>query len=230
MYAPGYSFNGGTGGIFAFNATTNSLTTLIDVGGAPQTPTFDPVNDDLYVSDQDTNTISVIAAGPLSSGGSGSPESGGSSSFLGLPGDDGYFLVSRPPRPDRGRSPRGRQAPKAWTPGRFHYGSAAPAGCRRSRTPSRGWVSPPAPPWKLAPTAAPSSQRMDPSPAASPLGRESEPASGSIGSATGDPFPVRTCVNRQLGREEPAPLNLALGRPPSSARRALPWFIVQEPR
>ncbi|HTS32434.1 MAG TPA: YncE family protein [Thermoplasmata archaeon] len=65
VYAPGYSFYGGTGGVFAINATTNTVTALIDVGGAPQTPVFDPANDELFVPNEDTNNISVIGGGPF---------------------------------------------------------------------------------------------------------------------------------------------------------------------
>ncbi|MGP8072653.1 MAG: YncE family protein [Thermoplasmata archaeon] len=65
VYAPGYSFYGGTGGVFAINATTNSVTTLIDVGGAPQTPVFDPANNEVFVPNEDTNNVSVIAGGPI---------------------------------------------------------------------------------------------------------------------------------------------------------------------
>jgi len=78
MYAPGYDFSAETGGVFALNATTNTITTLIGVGGSPQTPVFDPTNEEMFVPNEDTNNISVIAAGPLSSGGGGG--GGGSSS------------------------------------------------------------------------------------------------------------------------------------------------------
>ncbi len=62
MYAPGYSFYGGTGGVIAINTTTFDYQ-VIDVGGAPQTPTFDSTNDDLYVPNDETGNVSVINGG-----------------------------------------------------------------------------------------------------------------------------------------------------------------------
>ncbi|MGA8663504.1 MAG: YncE family protein [Thermoplasmata archaeon] len=83
VYAPGYSFFGETGGVFAINGTTNTVTTLIDVGGAPQTPVFDPTNDELFVPNEDTNNVSVIAAGPIPPGGGGGGGGGGGTSSSG---------------------------------------------------------------------------------------------------------------------------------------------------
>jgi YVTN family beta-propeller protein len=93
VYAPGYSFYGGNGAIIAINASTYAIAAVINVGSLPQTPTFDPNNDELYVPNLQSNDVSVIAAGPLSSSGGGGSAGSSSATFLGLPGDDGYLVI-----------------------------------------------------------------------------------------------------------------------------------------
>jgi YVTN family beta-propeller protein len=160
VYAPGYSFYGETGGVFAINATTNVVTTLIDVGGAPQTPVFDPANNEMFVPNEDTNNVSVIAAGPITStspggggGGSGSSGAGsaGSAGLFGLPGDDGYLVlggigvavvvvavvvVKFYPHAPRGGSPGAPPGPG---------GPGAPPGAWAPPPPG-SWAPPPPPP------------------------------------------------------------------------------------
>lgn len=65
LYVPGSDPTEDTGEILVLNVTTDALTVAIPVGGSPQTPTFDPATDTLFVPNLDTNNVSVIAAGPL---------------------------------------------------------------------------------------------------------------------------------------------------------------------
>ena len=136
MYVPGYSFYGGSGGILAINATSDAVVAVIDVGGSPQTPTFDPDNDDLYVPNLDTNNISVIGGGPVAGGSpppSGGAAPGPGAPFLGLPGVEGYWVIAglvgvvfvvvalvvrfRPRRPVPGPGPAGGGPPLPTPPG-----------------------------------------------------------------------------------------------------------------
>ncbi len=85
------------GVVTALNATTGQVIATINVGETPLPPAFDSENDELYVPNFISNNVSVIAAGVYTGSGSGGGPggSGGSATpaFLGLPGDDGYFLL-----------------------------------------------------------------------------------------------------------------------------------------
>ncbi len=63
VYVAGEDTDTGAGLLYAIDTTSNTVVVGIPVGTTPQTPTFDPVNDDLYVPNIDGNTISVVGGG-----------------------------------------------------------------------------------------------------------------------------------------------------------------------
>jgi len=84
------------GAVTAVNATTGKVVATINVGTFPEVPVFDSANQELYVPNFVSNNVSVIGAGVYTgpgSGGSGGGGGGTTPAFLGLPGNDGYYLL-----------------------------------------------------------------------------------------------------------------------------------------
>ena len=129
------------GQVTVVNATTDRVVANITVGVSPMVPAFDSTNDEMYFPNFDSNNVSVIAAGVYT--GSGSGGSGGGSAtpaFLGLPGDDGYFLLG------------GVAAAVVAAVGgvlyiRGHHAGKGPGGAGAAPSPPPGaWAPPPPPP------------------------------------------------------------------------------------